>query len=118
MKTIVQLLLTSIVVLVLCEILPGAHVDSLTTSLIVAAVLALLNITIKPLLIFLTLPATIITFGLFLLVINAAIILIVDWLISGFSIKSFWWAILFSILLTFTQSLLFSSKQKEDYHHR
>lgn len=113
MKLIIQLLLTAIVVLVLAEILPGAHVDSITTSLIVAAVLALLNITVKPLLVFLTLPATLITFGLFLLVINAVIIMLIDWLISGFSIDGFWWALLFSLLLTFIQSILFSLTEKK-----
>lgn len=113
MKLLIQLLLTAVVVLVLAELLPGANVDTFTTSLIVAAVLALLNITVKPLLVFLTLPATLITFGLFLLVINAVIIMLVDWLISGFTIDSFWWALLFSLLLTITQSLLFSLTEKK-----
>lgn len=113
MKLLIQLLLTAIVVLVLAEILPGAHVDTFTTSLIVAAVLALLNITVKPLLVFLTLPATLITFGLFLLVINAVIIMLIDWLISGFSIDGFWWALLFSFLLTLVQSILYSFVEKK-----
>lgn len=107
MKLIFQLILTALVVLVLAEVLPGVGVQSFVTSLIVAVVLALLNMTVKPLLVFLTLPATLITFGLFLLVINAVIILLVDWLIPGFGVDGFWWAILFSLLLTITQSLLF-----------
>lgn len=107
MKLIFQLILTALVVLVLAEVLPGVGVQSFVTSLIVAVVLALLNMTVKPLLVFLTLPATLITFGLFLLVINAVIILLVDWLIPGFGVDGFWWALLFSLLLTITQSLLF-----------
>lgn len=107
MKLIFQLILTALVVLVLAEVLPGVGVESFVTSLIVAVVLALLNMTVKPLLVFLTLPATLITFGLFLLVINAVIILLVDWLIPGFGVDGFWWALLFSLLLTITQSLLF-----------
>lgn len=108
MKLLIQILLTAIIVLVLAEILPGVSVAAFTTSLIVAAVLALLNIIVKPILIFLTLPATIITLGLFLLVINAVIILIADYFISGFHVANFWWALLFSLLLSVAQSILFS----------
>ncbi|WP_339610704.1 phage holin family protein [uncultured Planktosalinus sp.] len=112
MKLIIQLLLTAIVVLVLAELLPGVGVDAFTTSIIVAAVLALLNVLVKPILVFLTLPATLITFGLFLLVINAVIILLVDYLIPGFTVDGFWWALLFSLLLTISQSVLYSLTEK------
>lgn len=112
MKLIIQLLLTAVVVLVLAEILPGIEVASFTTSLIVAVVLMLLNIIVKPILVFLTLPATLITFGLFLLVINAVIILLAGYLISGFGVTSFWWALLFGLLLSFAQSVLFSLTEK------
>ncbi len=113
MKLIFQLLLTAIVVLVLAEVLPGVGVESFVTSLIVAVVLALLNMTVKPLLVFLTLPATLITFGLFMLVINAVIILLIDWLIPGFGVDGFWWALLFSLLLTIAQSVLFRLTEKK-----
>ncbi|MEX0995742.1 MAG: phage holin family protein [Flavobacteriaceae bacterium] len=113
MKLIFQLLLTAIVVLVLAEVLPGVGVDTFTTSLIVAVVLALLNLLVKPILVFLTLPATLITFGLFLLVINAVIILLVDYLISGFTVDGFWWALLFSLLLTLAQSVLYSLTERK-----
>tara|TARA_R110000850_G_scaffold203228_1_gene329581 strand:- start:198302 stop:198643 length:342 start_codon:yes stop_codon:yes gene_type:complete len=113
MKLIIQILLTAVVVLVLAEILSGVSVNSFTTSLIVAALLALLNVTIKPILIFLTLPATIITFGLFLLVINAVIILLLDYLIGGFIVTNFWWALLFSLLLSLCQSILYSLVERK-----
>lgn len=113
MKLIFQLLLTAIVVLVLAEVLPGVGVESFVTSLIVAVVLALLNMTVKPLLVFLTLPATLITFGLFMLVINAVIILLIDWLIPGFGVDGFWWALLFSLLLTIAQSVLFKLTERK-----
>lgn len=112
MKTLVQILLTAIVVLVLGEILPGIHVDAFTTSIIVAAVLALLNLIVKPILVFLTLPATLITFGLFLLVINAVIILLASYLVGGFTVDGFWYALLFSVLLSALQSILFSITEK------
>jgi putative membrane protein len=63
---------------------------------------------VKPILVILTLPVTIITFGLFLLVINAAIILLASKLIDGFYVNGIWWALLFSLLLSFLQSILFS----------
>lgn len=113
MKFILQLLLTAIIVLLLAEILPGVHVAAFTTSLLVAAVLALLNLIVKPVLVFLTLPATIITLGLFLLVINAVIILLADYLVSGFDVGNFWWALLFSLLLSFLQSVFYSLLDKK-----
>ncbi|MBT8273857.1 MAG: phage holin family protein, partial [Bacteroidia bacterium] len=79
-----------------------------TTALIVAIVLVLLNTLVKPLLIILTLPITVLTLGLFLLIINALIILLADKLIDGFSVSSIWTALLFSILLSFLQSVLHS----------
>lgn len=113
MKTLIQILLTAIVVLVLGEILPGINVDAFSTSIVVAAVLALLNLIVKPILVFLTLPATLITFGLFLLVINAVIILLADYLVGGFTVDGFWYALLFSVLLSLLQSILFSITEKK-----
>lgn len=113
MRLLIQILITAILVLVLAEILPGISVDAFTTSLIVAAVLALLNIIVKPILVFLTLPATILTLGLFLLVINAFIILIADYLIPGFGVANFWWALLFSLLLSLTQSIFYSITERK-----
>ncbi|NAS13914.1 phage holin family protein [Poritiphilus flavus] len=108
MKFILRILLSALAVVILAKVLPGAGVDSYTTAIIVALVLSLLNFIVKPILIILTLPVTIITFGLFLLVINAIIILLADRLIDGFYVNSIWWALLFSLLLSFLQSILFS----------
>jgi len=108
MKTILRVLLSAIAVIVLAKILPGVGVDSYTTAIIVAVVLSILNFFIKPLLVILTLPVTIITLGLFLLVINACIILLADYFIAGFTVDGILWAILFSILLSIFQSILFS----------
>lgn len=108
MKTLLQLILTAIIVLVLSNILGGVEVSDFFTALVVAAILALLNIFVKPILLIFTLPVTVLTFGLFLLVINALIILIADALVGGFRVDGFWWAIGFSILLSILQSLIFS----------
>lgn len=108
MKLILKLLLNALAVVILSYALPGIGVDSLTTALIVALVLSILNVVVKPILVILTLPITIVTLGLFLLVINAIIILIAANFISGFQVSSIWWAIIFSLLLSFLQSILHS----------
>jgi putative membrane protein len=104
MHFLFRLLYSSIAVLAIAYILPGVEVASITVALIVAAVLAFLNAYLKPLLILLTIPLTLFTLGLFLLVINAAIILFTDFLIDGFEVKSFWWALFFSLLLSLAVS--------------
>lgn len=114
MKTIIRILLTAVVVYLLSNFLPGVSVDGFTSALIVTIVLSLLNIFVKPVLVFLTLPATLITFGLFLLVINAFVILICEYLVSGFQVSSFWTALLFSLILSFIQSVLFSFAEQQD----
>ncbi|MCT4666244.1 MAG: phage holin family protein [Flavobacteriales bacterium] len=108
MKTILKLLFTALIVLVLAEYMPGVQVQGWKSSLIVALVLAILRIFVRPIMVLLTLPITIFSLGLFLLVINAAIILLVDSLISGFHVDGFWWAFLFSILLSVLQSLFYA----------
>ncbi|NRD21249.1 phage holin family protein [Winogradskyella eckloniae] len=106
MNLILRLLLNALAVFVLAHILTGVAVDGYIGALIVAVVLSILNLLVKPILVILTLPITIITLGLFLLVINAIIILVADKLIDGFSVANFGTAILFSILLSILQWLL------------
>jgi putative membrane protein len=108
MKLILKIILTAVAVLVIANFLPGVSVVNFTNAVIVAVVLALLRVTIKPILIILTLPVTIITLGLFLLVINALIILLADNLIDGFYVTGFWIALLFSLILSVFESILYS----------
>jgi putative membrane protein len=108
MNFILKIVLTAVAVLVIAHFLPGVSVENFTSSVIVAVVLALLRVTIKPLLIILTLPVTILTLGLFLLVINALIILLADNLIDGFTVDGFWIALLFSLILSIFESILYS----------
>ncbi len=108
MKLIIKLLLTAIAVVVLSKVLPGVAVDGYVSAIIVAIVLAILRFTVKPLLILLTLPITILTFGLFLLIINGAIILLADYFVDGFAVENIWWGLLFSLLLSLFQAILFS----------
>ncbi|MGS0525068.1 phage holin family protein [Zobellia nedashkovskayae] len=108
MKLILRVLLSALAVVILSKILPHVFVDNYMTAIIVAIVLSLLNFIVKPILVILTLPVTILTLGLFLLIINAIIILLADNLIDGFRVDGVLWAILFSLLLSFLQSILFS----------
>ncbi|MGI9552329.1 MAG: phage holin family protein [Aurantibacter sp.] len=108
MKLILRILLSAIAVVILAKILPGVGVDSYLTAIIVAVVLSLLNFIVKPILVILTLPVTIITLGLFLLIINASIILLADYFVDGFSVSNIWWALIFSLLLSILQSIFYS----------
>lgn len=108
------MLLSALAVILLANLLGGVHVDSFLIAVIVALVLGLLNFIVKPILILFTLPVTILTFGLFLLVINALIILLADWLVTGFAVDNFWWALLFSLLLSFVQSIFFSALKEPE----
>jgi putative membrane protein len=105
MKLIIKIVITTGLVLLIPNLISGIQIDGFITALCVAIVLGLLNIFIKPLFVVLTLPFTIVTLGLFLLVINALMIIICDNIVGGFSVDSFWTAILFSIILTVFQSI-------------
>jgi len=106
MNILIRLIITTILVVVLAHFLPGISVQDYTSALWVALVLGLLNAFLKPILVLLTLPATIFTLGLFLLVINAVVILVGDYLVDGFVVSGFWSAFIFSILLSLSQSVM------------
>ena len=105
MNWIIRLLLNALAVVLAAYLLPGVDVDDYGTALLVALILAIVNVIVKPILVVLTIPITIMTLGLFLLVINALLILFVDNLISGFEVRGFWWALLFSVILSVFNSL-------------
>lgn len=114
MNTLLKIVLTAIAVVILAKILPGVAVEGYLSAILVAIVLALLRLIVKPVLVILTLPITIVTLGIFLLFINAIIIMMADFFVDGFAVSSIWWALLFSLLLSFLQSILFSIlKDKE-----
>lgn len=103
-----KILITTVNVFILAAILPGIAIanNNIITAVVVALVLAVLDAVVKPLLIVLTLPATILTLGIFLFVINACIILIDAHFVHGFYVQGFWYAMLFSILLSFFNSFV------------
>ncbi len=112
MKFLFKILANTLAVLLGAWLLPGIEVENNSTAFLVAIVLALLNTFLRPILIFLTIPATIVTLGLFLLVINAAIIMLTDYFVDGFLVMSFWWALLFSFILALMNALV--SKPQRD----
>ena len=113
MRFIINILITAAVVYVLSKLLaPHVAIDSITTAIIFALVLAVLNFIVKPLLIILTLPLTILTLGLFLLVINVIIILLADKFVSGIKIDGFLWAFVFGLLLSFLTTVLNKLEKK------
>ncbi len=106
MNFIIKLFISSIIVFALSYFLPGVQVTNIMAALWVALVLGLLNTFLKPLLVLLTIPVTLFTLGLFLLVINAIIVLICDYFIPEFQVDGFVTALFFSVLLSVSQSIL------------
>lgn len=115
MRFLIKILLSSFSVIVADWILSGVEIRDYLTSVLVAFVLAILNMILKPILIFLTIPITIFTFGLFLLVINALIALIASEIVPGFHIAGFWWAVAFSLIVSFLNYLINIENQTQ-YH--
>ena len=118
MKLILRLLITAAIAFILARILPGIEVSSYGTAIWFAIVLGLLNIFLKPLLILLTLPLTLVTFGLFLFVINTITVLVAsDW-VKGFKIHSFGDGLLFSVILSFITSLISREERRQREENR
>ncbi|MCC5884886.1 MAG: phage holin family protein [Gammaproteobacteria bacterium] len=106
MNLIVKIVLTALAVFGVAYLLDGAEVRDFVTALIVAVVLAVLNTFLKPMMKIVAIPITILTFGLFLFVINAALIMIASHFVDGFFVDGFWWALLFSVVLSVVVSFL------------
>lgn len=106
MRFIIKIILSSFSVFVAGWLLEGVYINNYGTSILVALVLAVLDYVIKPILIFLTIPITVFTFGLFLLVINARIPLMASGMIPGFYIVNFWWALAFSLIVSVLNYLI------------
>jgi putative membrane protein len=100
MDLIIKLLVNALAVFALSYVLKGVHVKSLGSALLVAIVLALVNTFVRPIVVFLTIPISVLTLGLFILVINALMVMLVDWMMDGLKVENFWWALLFSVLMS------------------
>ncbi len=113
MNFIIRLLLNGLAIVLTAYLLPGVDVDGYGTAIVVALVLSIANVIVKPILILFTIPITVLTLGLFLLVINAVIILLVDYLVDGFTVNNFWWALLFSVIMSVFNSMIDDATKKK-----
>jgi putative membrane protein len=115
MKFFIRLLITAAVAYGLSLILtPHVRIDSYITALLFSLVLAFLNAILKPILVILTLPITVVTLGIFLLVINVLMILLADKMVKGIYIQSFLWAFIFGLLLSVLSSVFTNVERKLD----
>ena len=108
MSFIANLLISALAVYFTAWMLPGITVKSYWAAVGVAFVIAVLNVLVKPLLVLLTIPVTALTLGLFLLVIDAIIVLLAGKLLSSFQVDGFWWALLFSVIVSVVTNLLYN----------
>jgi len=99
-------ILNAVALLAVAYLLPGITVASFGSALIAALVLGLVNMLVKPVLVLLTLPITIVTLGLFLIVINALLFWFVGSVLKGFQVNGFWWAVGGAILYSIISGLL------------
>jgi putative membrane protein len=106
MNIILKILLSGVAVMFTAYLLKGVTVKNFWHAVLAAVLLSIANAIVKPILIILTIPVTILTLGLFLFVINALIVMLVDALLPGFKVKNFWWALLFSIVLSIINTIL------------
>ncbi|MFA6271617.1 MAG: phage holin family protein [Patescibacteria group bacterium] len=100
MKMLIKWLLATVAIMIAAYLLPGVEVDGFFAALIGALVMGLINTFIRPVLVIFTLPINILTLGLFTLVINALLIILMTTIVPGFFVASFWWAMLFGVVLT------------------
>jgi putative membrane protein len=103
---LLRLLVTTATLLVADRMMESVHFDQPWIAILTAFVLALLNTFLKPVLIILTIPATLLTLGLFLLVINAGILMIAAELVNGFHLEGFWNALILAIIISAANAIL------------
>ncbi len=103
---IARILVSALAVLITTYLLKGVTRVEIWDAIVIALVLSFLNAFLKPVLVILTIPATVLSLGLFLLVINACIILVADAMLDRFEVANFWWALLFSLILSFLNAIL------------
>lgn len=112
MGILISWLINTLAVLVVAYLLEGVHLYSIEAAFVTALILGVVNATLKPILLILTLPISIITLGLFTFVINALMVLLTSAIVPGFKVDSFWWALLFSLVLSLVSSFMHQLAKK------
>ena len=103
---LLRLILTTLAILLVTNVYSGIQVDSVTTAVIAAIVLGLINTIVRPFIVLLTLPISMLTLGLFLLVVNACMLSLAAWLVNGFDVGGFWDALIASFIISVVVALL------------
>lgn len=106
MNIIARIIVTSFALLLVAEFLPGIRIDGLAPAILAAMVLGILNAIVRPILVILTLPITVLTLGLFIFVINALLFLFVASFIDGFYVAGFWTALFGSMLVSIVSAVV------------
>lgn len=100
MSVIINWVVSALAIMVSAYLLSGVVVDSFITALVLAVVLGAINAFVRPVLVILSLPVTILTLGLFIFVIDAALIMLAATIVPGFAVAGFWWALIFAVVLS------------------
>lgn len=106
MQLLINWIVSAMVIFSIAYILPGVHVENFTTALVAALILGIINVFLKPVLLILTLPITIITLGFFYFVLNALLVLLASNIVPGFKVDGFLWALIFGIALSIANTLI------------
>ncbi len=109
-RLLLNLLVSSLAVLAAARLLPGVAVDSYVTAIVVALALGIVSVMLAPALLLLTLPLNILTLGLFTFVIIGGLVMFTAWLVPGFRVASFWWALAFAFLLSLINAVFHGVK--------
>ena len=117
-RILINWLVSALIILIVAYVLPGVMVVNFFAALVLAVVLGLINAFIRPLVLFLTLPINILSLGLFTFVVNALMIMLAAWFVPGFSVGNFWWALLFSIVLSIVNSFFTGNAAEEEARPR
>jgi putative membrane protein len=112
MDLLIRWLVSAVAILVASYILPGVALDGLFPAFVLVVVLGLINAVLRPILLLLTLPVNILTLGLFTLVINGLLVLLAAKIVPGFYVRGFWWAVLFSVVLSLVNGFLARASRK------
>lgn len=105
MNILLRWVIISLVIMAMAYVFPGIKANNFFVALVAAIILGLINVIIRPILIILTLPVNILTLGLFTFVINALMVMLAAYLVPGFEVASFWWALLLSLILSVVNSM-------------
>ncbi|MFH1186885.1 MAG: phage holin family protein [Candidatus Levyibacteriota bacterium] len=112
MKILINWIISSLAILATAYLLSGIQIADFLTAFVLAVVLGIINAVLKPIFVILTLPINILSLGLFTLIINASLILLAAKIVPGFYVDGFWWALLFSIVLSIINSFLNTATKK------